>query len=90
MSLVGPRPHAVAHNQLLSRAAGALRQPPLRQARHDRLAQIYGFRGPTEDPEKMRKRVQHGSALHRELVDLLDLRIIALTPFLGFVHRNAF
>ena len=23
-------------------------------------AQIYGFRGPTEDPEKMRKRVQHG------------------------------
>ena len=62
----------------------------LRQAGHDRLGADYGFRGPTEDPEKMRKRVQMDLYYIENWSISLDLKIIALTPFVGFVHRNAF
>lgn len=89
MSLVGPRPHALAHNALytreLSRYANRHRVKPGITG----WAQIHGFRGPTEDPELMRRRVE----LDLEYIDTwslwLDLRIILVTPVLGFVNKNA-
>jgi Undecaprenyl-phosphate glucose phosphotransferase len=78
MSLVGPRPHAIAHNQLYDRL--------------DRYAsrhRVKGLRGPTEDPEKMRLRV-HMDLHYIENWSLwLDFKILAVTPFVGFIHRNA-
>jgi putative colanic acid biosynthesis UDP-glucose lipid carrier transferase len=53
-------------------------------------AQINGFRGPTEDPDKMRRRVEMDLYYIENWSLWLDLKIIALTPFLGFVNRNAF
>jgi len=89
MSLVGPRPHAVAHNQhyrdRLDRYASRHRVKPGMTG----WAQINGLRGPTEDPEKMRLRV-HMDLHYIENWSLwLDLKIIAATPFVGFIHRNA-
>jgi exopolysaccharide biosynthesis polyprenyl glycosylphosphotransferase len=90
MSLVGPRPHAVAHNEyygdLLERYSNRHRVKPGMTG----WAQIRGFRGPTEDPEKMRRRVEHDLHYIENWSVGLDLKILALTPFVGFINRNAF
>ena len=90
MSLVGPRPHAVAHNQhyrdRLERYANRHCVKPGMTG----WAQVNGFRGPTEDPEKMRKRVEMDLYYIENWSLSLDIKIIALTPLVGFVHRNAF
>jgi len=89
MSLVGPRPHALAHNQyyrdLLDRYASRHRVKPGITG----WAQINGLRGPTEDAENMRLRM-HMDLHYIENWSLwFDLKIIAATPFVGFIHRNA-
>ena len=90
MSLVGPRPHAVAHNQLYCARLERYANRHCVKPGMTGWAQIHGFRGPTEDPEKMRKRVQMDLYYIENWSISLDLKIIALTPFVGFVHRNAF
>ncbi len=90
MSLVGPRPHAVAHNQLYCERLERYANRHCVKPGMTGWAQIHGFRGPTEDPEKMRKRVQMDLYYIENWSISLDLKIIALTPFVGFVHRNAF
>jgi putative colanic acid biosynthesis UDP-glucose lipid carrier transferase len=90
MSLVGPRPHALEHNhyyrERLDRYASRHRVKPGLTG----WAQIHGLRGPTEDPEKMRSRIQMDLYYIENWSLWLDLKIIAATPFVGFVHRNAF
>jgi Undecaprenyl-phosphate glucose phosphotransferase len=90
MSLVGPRPHAVAHNQLYCERLDRYANRHCVKPGMTGWAQIHGFRGPTEDPEKMRKRVQMDLYYIENWSISLDLKIIALTPFVGFVNRNAF
>jgi putative colanic acid biosynthesis UDP-glucose lipid carrier transferase len=90
MSLVGPRPHAVSHNQLYCERLERYANRHCVKPGMTGWAQIHGFRGPTEDPEKMRKRVQMDLYYIENWSISLDLKIIALTPFVGFVHRNAF
>jgi Undecaprenyl-phosphate glucose phosphotransferase len=89
MSLVGPRPHALAHNQhyfdRLDRYASRHCVKPGMTG----WAQINGLRGPTEDPEKMRLRVIMDLYYIENWSLWLDLKILAATPFVGFVHRNA-
>jgi putative colanic acid biosynthesis UDP-glucose lipid carrier transferase len=89
MSLVGPRPHAVAHNRqygaLISGYRGRHRVKPGITG----LAQISGLRGETRDPELMRQRVETDLQYIDNWSIWLDLRILLLTPILGFVGRNA-
>ena len=90
MSLVGPRPHAVAHNQHYCERLERYANRHCVKPGMTGWAQIHGFRGPTEDPEKMRRRVEMDLYYIENWSLWLDLKIIALTPFLGFVNRNAF
>jgi putative colanic acid biosynthesis UDP-glucose lipid carrier transferase len=89
MSLVGPRPHALAHNHhyrdRLDRYASRHCVKPGMTG----WAQINGLRGPTEDPEKMRLRLSMDLYYIENWSLWLDLKIIAATLFVGFVHRNA-
>ena len=89
MSLVGPRPHAVAHNDFygeqVERYANRHRVKPGITG----LAQVSGFRGSTEDPEKMRQRVRKDLEYIANWSMWMDLKILALTAVRGFVHRNA-
>jgi putative colanic acid biosynthesis UDP-glucose lipid carrier transferase len=89
MSLVGPRPHALAHNHHYRERLARYANRHCVRPGITGLAQIGGFRGPTDDPEKMRRRVELDLYYIENWSPLLDLKILALTPFVGFVHRNA-
>jgi putative colanic acid biosynthesis UDP-glucose lipid carrier transferase len=89
MSLVGPRPHALAHNQHYRERLDRYASRHCVKPGMTGWAQINGLRGPTEDPEKMHLRVIMDLYYIENWSLWLDLKILAATPFVGFVHRNA-
>jgi putative colanic acid biosynthesis UDP-glucose lipid carrier transferase len=89
MSLVGPRPHALAHNQYYRDTLDRYASRHCVKPGMTGWAQINGFRGPTENPERMRLRVQMDLYYIENWSLWLDLKILAVTPFVGFIHRNA-
>jgi putative colanic acid biosynthesis UDP-glucose lipid carrier transferase len=52
-------------------------------------AQVNGFRGQTDAPEKMALRIQHDLWYIQNGSLWLDLKILLMTP-LVLVHRNAY
>jgi putative colanic acid biosynthesis UDP-glucose lipid carrier transferase len=84
MSLVGPRPHAVAHNDHYKARIGSY------LARHrikpgiTGLAQINGFRGETETDDKMHKRAEYDMEYINNWSLWLDIKILLITPFTLF------
>ncbi len=90
MSLVGPRPHAVAHNELYRRRIQGYMLRHKVKPGLTGWAQVNGWRGETDTLEKMEKRVEHDLEYIRRWGLMLDLKIIALTVFSPKVHRNAY
>lgn len=90
MSIVGPRPHAVAHNEeYRSRVNGYMLRHKVKPGITG-LAQIKGFRGETDTLDKMSRRVEYDLEYIRRWSILLDLRIVFLTVYRGFYHKNAY
>lgn len=90
MSLVGPRPHAVEHDDLYE---PLIRGYSARQSVKPGItgwAQINGLRGETEHIEKMAARVAYDLYYVTNWSLLFDMRIIAYTAFSGFACRNAY
>jgi Undecaprenyl-phosphate glucose phosphotransferase len=90
MSLVGPRPHALAHNDYYRRQIESYALRHLVRPGITGLSQINGLRGGTEDPEMMARRVQTDLYYIEHWSLLMDIKIIALTPFKGFINPNAY
>jgi putative colanic acid biosynthesis UDP-glucose lipid carrier transferase len=90
MSIVGPRPHALAHNSyyedLVENYANRHRVKPGMTG----WAQIHGFRGEIEHPQKMAERVRYDLEYIENWSISLDLKIIIMTPLFGFFHKNAY
>jgi putative colanic acid biosynthesis UDP-glucose lipid carrier transferase len=90
MSLVGPRPHALVHNEqygeMLERYANRHQVKPGLTG----WAQVNGYRGETQNPDEMRKRVELDLYYIDHWSLLFDLKILAATPFYGFAGKNAF
>ncbi len=93
LSLVGPRPHAVhakAENRLYDEAVDGY------FARHrvkpgiTGWAQIHGWRGETDSHEKIQRRVEHDLYYIENWSILLDLYILAQTPFALIRTENAY
>jgi putative colanic acid biosynthesis UDP-glucose lipid carrier transferase len=90
MSLVGPRPHAVQHNDAYRDLI------PSYMLRHKvkpgitGWAQIKGLRGETDTLDKMAKRVKADLDYIENWSIWLDLRILAITAVKGFFHKNAY
>ena len=81
MSIVGPRPHAVAHNeQYRSLIQGYMRRHKVKPGITG-WAQVNGWRGETDTVEKMQKRVQFDLDYINRWNLFLDLKIIAMTVF---------
>ena len=90
MSIVGPRPHAVAHNEYYRRLIpGYMLRHKVRPGLTG-WAQINGWRGETETLEKMEKRVEFDLEYLRRWSLWFDLKIIILTIFRGFKDSHAY
>ena len=90
MSLIGPRPHAVAHNELYRRQ---IIEYMLRHKVKPGItgwAQVNGWRGETDTLRKMVYRVEHDLHYIRNWSLLFDLRILWLTVFGRKVRDNAY
>jgi putative colanic acid biosysnthesis UDP-glucose lipid carrier transferase len=90
MSLVGPRPHAVAHNEeyrkLIKGYMVRHKVPPGITG----LAQVNGCRGETTHVEEMRQRIEYDLEYLRRWSPLLDLKILALTAVRILKDENAY
>jgi Undecaprenyl-phosphate glucose phosphotransferase len=89
MSLVGPRPHAVAHDhEFAGKIAEYARRLNVRPGITG-LAQVNGFRGPTDTDEKIRRRVEHDLYYIDNWSLWLDLSIIVMTVLSRRAYHNA-
>jgi putative colanic acid biosynthesis UDP-glucose lipid carrier transferase len=90
MSFVGPRPHAVAHNEIHRRLInGYMIRHKVRPGMSG-WAQIHGLRGETTTGEQMRLRVQYDLEYLRNWSVWLELKIIVRTVLIVFSGRNAY
>ncbi|EJC1152421.1 undecaprenyl-phosphate glucose phosphotransferase [Cronobacter sakazakii] len=90
MSIVGPRPHAVAHNeQYRALIQGYMLRHKVKPGITG-WAQINGWRGETDTLEKMEKRIEFDLEYIREWSVWLDIKIVFLTVFKGFVNKAAY
>lgn len=90
MSIVGPRPHAVSHNEFYKDSIEAYMQRHKVKPGITGWAQVNGWRGETETLEKMQKRVEFDLYYIENWSLTFDLKIIFLTVFQGFVGKNAY
>jgi putative colanic acid biosysnthesis UDP-glucose lipid carrier transferase len=90
MSFVGPRPHAVAHNELYRKLiSGYMIRHKVRPGMTG-WAQIHGLRGETRAVEQMRLRVEYDLEYLRNWSLALDLRIILKTVGSVLLHSRAY
>lgn len=90
MSLVGPRPHAVPHNE---KYAELVDQYLVRHRVKPGItgwAQVNGLRGATETVAKMQERVAYDLYYIDNWSLLFDLRILAMTAFVVLLGKNAY
>jgi putative colanic acid biosynthesis UDP-glucose lipid carrier transferase len=90
MSIVGPRPHAVAHNEQYRELIKAYMVRHKVKPGITGWAQINGMRGETETIEKMKARVEYDLEYLRNWSLGLDLQIIVRTVRVIFFDRNAY
>lgn len=90
MSIVGPRPHAVEHNEHYKDLV------PRYMLRHKvkpgitGWAQVNGYRGETDTLEKMQKRIEFDLFYIENMSIIFDIRIILETILKGFTSKTAY
>ena len=90
MSIVGPRPHAVAHNEeYRKKIYGYMLRHKVKPGITG-WAQVNGWRGETDTLDKMENRVEHDVWYIQNWSLWLDLRVIFLTIIYGFTNPNAY
>lgn len=90
MSIVGPRPHATAHNEQYRKLIkGYMVRHKVRPGITG-WAQVNGFRGETDTLEKMQGRIAHDLDYLRNWSAWLDLKIVARTLLLMVRDRQAY
>ncbi len=90
MSIVGPRPHAVAHNEHYRlRIMGYMLRHVVKPGITG-WAQANGWRGETETEEKMEERIRCDLWYIQNWSTWLDIKIIARTVWLVFSGKNAY
>lgn len=90
MSIVGPRPHAVAHNDKYKVLVDDYMLRHRVKPGITGWAQINGYRGETDTLDKMQKRVEYDLYYIEHWSLWLDLKIIFLTICRGFRDPNAY
>lgn len=90
MSVVGPRPHAVAHNEQYRKLINGYMLRHKVKPGITGWAQVNGLRGETDTLDKMQKRVDHDLVYLRNWSLRWDLEIIVKTLFVVWKKQNAY
>jgi putative colanic acid biosynthesis UDP-glucose lipid carrier transferase len=90
MSVVGPRPHALEHNEQYKELVARYMMRHRVKPGITGWAQVNGFRGQTDTVHKMRDRVEFDLYYIQHWSFLMDLRIIARTAFSGWTGKNVY
>ena len=90
MSLVGPRPHALSHDDDYERRISLYARRHNVKPGITGWAQINGYRGEIDSDEKIRKRVEHDLFYIDNWSLWLDLKILARTVLSPTAYRNAY
>ena len=90
MSIVGPRPHAVVHNEEYRKLVRGYMLRHKVKPGITGWAQINGWRGETDTLDKMEKRVEYDLYYIHNWSVSLDIKIILLTILKGFINKNAY
>lgn len=88
MSIVGPRPHAVAHNEDYRKLISGYMLRHKVKPGITGWAQVNGWRGETDTLDKMEKRVEYDLSYIRNWSLWWDFKIVFRTVFTGFVGKN--
>lgn len=90
MSVVGPRPHALEHDDLYKdQVYGYMHRYRIKPGITG-WAQVNGYRGATAKVEKMEARVKFDLFYIHNWSFWFDMKIVFITIFKGFISRNAF
>lgn len=90
MSIVGPRPHAVAHNEMYRKVIDGYMIRHKVKPGITGWAQVNGYRGETETVDKMQKRVEYDLEYLRNWSLRFDLYIIFKTVWVLTGQQNAY
>ena len=90
MSLVGPRPHATAHNALFNNVITPFSRRHNVKPGITGWAQVNGYRGATDALEKMQRRIEYDLYYIDNWSFLFDLKIIMMTLFSKKAYLNAY
>jgi len=90
MSLIGPRPHAITHNQKYRKLIGCYMLRHKVKPGITGWAQVNGWRGETDTIEKMERRIHYDLEYIRRWSLFFDVRILCLTLYTGFTGKNAY
>lgn len=90
MSIVGPRPHALAHNEQYKELVESYMRRHKVKPGITGWAQVNGLRGETDTLQKMQRRVEYDLWYIDNWSLWLDLKIIVMTVFKGFINKNAY
>ncbi|MDX2464736.1 MAG: undecaprenyl-phosphate glucose phosphotransferase [Porticoccus sp.] len=90
MSIVGPRPHAMSHNELYKDQIEAYMLRHKVKPGITGWAQVNGLRGETDTLDKMKKRVEYDLYYIEHWSLWFDIKIIIRTIFTGFTDKNAY
>ena len=90
MSVVGPRPHAVAHNEEYRKRVAFYMLRHKMKPGITGWAQVNGWRGETDTLDKMQKRIDFDLEYIRNWSLWMDFKILLATLTKVFVNKNAY
>jgi Undecaprenyl-phosphate glucose phosphotransferase len=90
MSIVGPRPHAVSHNEMYDGQIAHMSRRHNVKPGITGWAQVNGLRGETDTFEKMRARVEHDLYYIDNWSFAFDFKILLMTIFSKKSYKNAY
>jgi len=90
MSMVGPRPHPIKLDEDFKYVIPSLKSRYCVKPGITGWAQVNGFRGETRRISDMVSRIEHDRFYVKNWSIFLDIKILVITMFKGWVHKNAF
>ncbi|MCY4044649.1 MAG: undecaprenyl-phosphate glucose phosphotransferase [Cellvibrionales bacterium] len=90
MSVVGPRPHAIVHNEYYREAIEGYMLRHLVKPGITGWAQVNGWRGETDTLDKMQHRIDYDLYYLNHWSVSFDIKIILMTIFKGFAGKNVY